>query len=146
MAGGMGQSQDGHAWVDQPVLEGKQFLIDVAFEHLPPVPYSLWEYAKGKTPQKWSLLPSTQHPHARPQPPKQKSRNKHGVLACPRATPAALDSHRRRQPPGDVPARRMSAWRGEAFGQRPGAAAAPAKGAARDHRFPAVSEPIVTED
>jgi hypothetical protein len=68
------------------------------------------------------------------------------VLACPRATPAALDSHRSRQPPGDVPARRMSAWRGEAFGQRSGAAAAPAKGAARDHRFPAVSEPIVTED
>jgi transposase len=29
-----------------------------------------------KTPQNSSLLPSTQHPHARPQPPKRKSKNK----------------------------------------------------------------------
>ncbi len=28
--------------------------------------------AKGKTPQNSSLPPSTQHPHARPQPPKRK--------------------------------------------------------------------------
>ncbi len=30
--------------------------------------------AKGKTPQNSSLPPSTQHPHARPQPPKRKSK------------------------------------------------------------------------
>ena len=33
---------------------------------------------KGKTPQNSSLPPSTQHPHARPQPPKRKSKKKHG--------------------------------------------------------------------
>jgi len=33
---------------------------------------------KGKTPQNSSLPPSTQHPHARPQPPKRKSRKKRG--------------------------------------------------------------------
>jgi transposase len=33
---------------------------------------------KGKTPQNSSLPPSTQHPHARPQPPKRKSKNKRG--------------------------------------------------------------------
>jgi transposase len=32
--------------------------------------------AKGKTPQNSSLPPSTQHPHARPQPPKRKSKKK----------------------------------------------------------------------
>ena len=33
---------------------------------------------KGKTPQNSSLPPSTQHPHARPQPPKRKSKKKRG--------------------------------------------------------------------
>ncbi len=36
-----------------------------------------WQ-AKGKTPQNSSLPPSTQHPHARPQPPKRKSKKKRG--------------------------------------------------------------------
>ena len=35
--------------------------------------------AKGKTPQNSSLPPSTQHPHARPQPPKRKSKKKRGA-------------------------------------------------------------------
>jgi len=39
----------------------------------------------------------------------------------------------------------MSALRGEAFGRRPGAVAAPGVGTARDHRVAAVPEPIVTE-
>ena len=34
--------------------------------------------AKGKTPQNSSLPPSTQHPHARPQPPRRKSKKKRG--------------------------------------------------------------------
>jgi transposase len=34
--------------------------------------------AKGKTPQNSSLPPSSQHPHARPQPPKRKSKRKRG--------------------------------------------------------------------
>jgi transposase len=34
--------------------------------------------AKGKTPQNSSLPPSTQHPHAHPQPPRQKSKKKRG--------------------------------------------------------------------
>ena len=34
--------------------------------------------AKGKTPQNSSLPPSTQHPHARPQPPRGKSKKKRG--------------------------------------------------------------------
>ena len=34
--------------------------------------------AKGKTPQNSSLPPSTQHPHARPQPPRHKSKKKRG--------------------------------------------------------------------
>lgn len=34
--------------------------------------------AKGKTPQNSSLPPSTQHPHARPQPPKGQSKKKRG--------------------------------------------------------------------
>ena len=34
--------------------------------------------AKGKTPQNSSLPPSTQHPHARPQPPRRKSKRKRG--------------------------------------------------------------------
>src|SRR3990172_3442793 len=34
--------------------------------------------AKGKTPQNSSLPPSSQHPHARPQPPKRKSKQKGG--------------------------------------------------------------------
>jgi transposase len=34
--------------------------------------------AKGKTPQNSSLPPSSQHPHARPQPPRRKSRKKRG--------------------------------------------------------------------
>ncbi len=33
---------------------------------------------KGKTPQNSSLPPSTQHPHARPQPPKRQSKKKRG--------------------------------------------------------------------
>lgn len=33
---------------------------------------------KSKTPQNSSLPPSTQHPHARPQPPRRKSRRKRG--------------------------------------------------------------------
>ena len=34
--------------------------------------------AKGKTPQNSSLPPSSQHPHARPQPPRRKSKKKRG--------------------------------------------------------------------
>jgi len=33
---------------------------------------------KGKTPQNSSLPPSSQHPHARPQPPRRKSKKKRG--------------------------------------------------------------------
>ena len=33
---------------------------------------------KGKTPQNFALPPSTQHPHARPQPPRRKSKRKRG--------------------------------------------------------------------
>ena len=36
------------------------------------------QQAKGKTPQNSSLPPSTQHPHARPQPPRRKSKKKRG--------------------------------------------------------------------
>ena len=38
----------------------------------------LQRQAKGKTPQNSSLPPSTQHPHARPQPPRRKSKKKRG--------------------------------------------------------------------
>jgi transposase len=38
----------------------------------------LGRQAQGKTPQNSSLPPSTQHPHARPQPPKRKSKKKRG--------------------------------------------------------------------
>jgi transposase len=38
----------------------------------------LQRQAKGKTPQNSSLPPSTQHPHARPQPPRRKSKRKRG--------------------------------------------------------------------
>jgi len=38
----------------------------------------LQRQGKGKTPQNSSLPPSTQHPHARPQPPKRKSKKKRG--------------------------------------------------------------------
>jgi len=38
----------------------------------------LGRQAKGKTPQNSSLPPSTQHPHARPQPPRRKSKKKRG--------------------------------------------------------------------
>ena len=38
----------------------------------------LQRQVKGKTPQNSSLPPSTQHPHARPQPPKRKSKKKRG--------------------------------------------------------------------
>ena len=39
---------------------------------------ALQRQGKGKTPQNSSLPPSTQHPHARPQPPKRKSKKKRG--------------------------------------------------------------------
>jgi transposase len=39
---------------------------------------ALERQAKGKTPQNSSLPPSTQHPHARPQPPKRKSKRNRG--------------------------------------------------------------------
>jgi transposase len=39
---------------------------------------ALERQAKGKTPQNSSLPPSSQHPHARPQPPKRKSKKKRG--------------------------------------------------------------------
>ena len=39
---------------------------------------ALERQVKGKTPQNSSLPPSSQHPHARPHPPKQKSRKKRG--------------------------------------------------------------------
>lgn len=39
---------------------------------------NLQRQGKGKTPQNSSLPPSTQHPHARPQPPKRKSKRKRG--------------------------------------------------------------------
>jgi transposase len=39
---------------------------------------ALERQGKGKTPQNSSLPPSTQHPHARPQPPKRKSKRKRG--------------------------------------------------------------------
>ena len=38
----------------------------------------LQRQAKGKTPQNSSLPPSTQHPHARPQTPRRKSKKKRG--------------------------------------------------------------------
>jgi len=38
----------------------------------------LQRQGKGKTPQNSSLPPSTQHPHARPQPPKRPAKKKHG--------------------------------------------------------------------
>ena len=41
---------------------------------------------KGKTPQNSSLPPSTQHPHARPQPPKRKSKRKRGGSLATRNT------------------------------------------------------------
>ena len=39
---------------------------------------ALERQAKGKTPQNSSLPPSSQHPHARPQPPKRRSKKKRG--------------------------------------------------------------------
>ena len=39
---------------------------------------ALERQGKGKTPQNSSLPPSTQHPHARPQSPKRKSKKKRG--------------------------------------------------------------------
>ena len=39
---------------------------------------ALERQAKGKTPQNSSLPPSTQHPHARPQPPRRKSKKSRG--------------------------------------------------------------------
>ena len=41
----------------------------------------LQRQAKGKTPQNSSLPPSRQHPHARPQPPRRKSKKKRGGQA-----------------------------------------------------------------
>src|SRR3990172_8734242 len=41
----------------------------------------LQRQAKGKTPQNSSLPPSRQHPHARPQPPRRKSKKKSGGQA-----------------------------------------------------------------
>ena len=38
----------------------------------------LEQQVKGKTPQNSSLPPSTQHPHARPQPPRRKSKRERG--------------------------------------------------------------------
>jgi hypothetical protein len=39
---------------------------------------ALERQGKGKTPQNSSQPPSTQHPHARPQPPKRRSKKKRG--------------------------------------------------------------------
>ena len=50
---------------------------------------------KGKTPQNSSLPPSTQHPHARPQPPRRKSKKETWRAARPQETRATADSHRR---------------------------------------------------
>ena len=88
--------------------------------------------AKGKTPQNSSLPPSTQHPHARPQPPKRKSKKKRGGQP-------GHEKHERPLIPTNECARRATAqtdrmptmWC-EALGQRPGAAAASGVGIARD--------------
>ena len=88
--------------------------------------------AKGKTPQNSSLPPSTQHPHARPQPPKRKSKKKRGGQP-------GHEKHERPLIPTDecddvqpLQADRMPALRREALGQRPGAVAASGVGIARD--------------
>ena len=102
--------------------------------------------AKGKTPQNSSLPPSTQHPHARPQPPKRKSKKKRG----------GQPGHQKHERPlipteecDDVQPLKPTECRrcgGEALGQRPGAAAAPGLGIARDQaardRVPAASADV----
>ena len=83
---------------------------------------ALERQAKGKTPQNSSLPPSTQHPHARPQPPKRKSKKKRGGQP-------GHEKHERPLIPTDqcddvqiAQADRMPTLRREALGQRPGAA------------------------
>ena len=49
----------------------------------------------GANPQNSSLPPSTQHPHARPQPPKRKSKKRRGGQPGHEKTRATVDSHRR---------------------------------------------------
>ena len=102
--------------------------------------------AKGKTPQNSSLPPSTQHPHARPQPPNgSRKRNAAG-------SPAMRNTNDRLIPTDQcddvqpLQADRMPALRREALGQRPGAVAASGVGIARDQaardRIPAASADV----
>jgi len=53
-------------------------VLEAEIEELRRQVAELQRQGKGKTPQNSSLPPSTQHPHARPQPPQRKSRNKRG--------------------------------------------------------------------
>ncbi len=98
---------------------------------------------KGKTPQNSSLPPSTQHPHAKPQPTETKIEEETRRSAGPRETRAAVDSHRRVRRRPTAEADRMPTLRREALGQRPGTAAASGVGIARDQaardRIPAAS-------
>jgi transposase len=52
--------------------------LETRIERLQREVEELRRQAKGKTPQNSSLPPSTQHPHARPQPPRRKSKKKRG--------------------------------------------------------------------
>jgi transposase len=52
--------------------------LEAQVEHLSARVEALERQGKGKTPQNSSLPPSTQHPHARPQPPRRKSKKKRG--------------------------------------------------------------------
>jgi hypothetical protein len=63
-----------------PPLEA-QAIIRLLLAHIAELDARIEELerqVKGKTPQNSSLPPSTQHPHARPQPPKRKSKKKRG--------------------------------------------------------------------
>ena len=88
--------------------------------------------AKGKTPQNSSLPPSTQHPHARPQPPKRKSKKKRGGQPGHEKHERPLiptDECDDVQPLKPTECRRCGA---KLSRQRPGAAAASGLGIARD--------------
>ena len=87
---------------------------------------------KGKTPQNSSLPPSTQHPHAKPQPQKRKSKKQRGGQP-------GHPKHERPLIPTDecddvqpLKPTRMPTLRREALGQRSGAVAASGVGIARD--------------
>src|SRR3989304_5653850 len=66
---------------------------------------------RGKTPQNSSLPPSTQHPHARPAPPRRKSKKRRGRPGGPpkaRAPPLSDKGRRRGQ---TTQAARVPSWR-----------------------------------